>query len=1509
MNYLQTAIKQISRPFGAVLDRIQRRFRRSRAGSVMIMVVALLVLLALMGTAYVTTARLDRLGSAPLTFQATLDDTLTELLQTQVDALQQRIMADKEYQTGGSASLPPPVIPPANPPVLVVPPPGAPSPEALRYLASRTPQFFPIYYAFDYAPVSGTDGYLNQTIAGSGSTIATNPQNKLFIVGPTVPQLPVAHQVAWRSISRPPSGTRFDTPYTPYTLPPYPLKYPITQWSADDDVNFQHDYWMVPTNIVVQYPNRDPAIVSSEDLVGRTRVFPAFNRYRYERFGPNTSLYIDPKGPYLAADASGSGVADAGLIQINSTPLNGLTFYYAVRVVDNSSGLNINAHWSPTSDVGPSVATATVVDSNNFHPGAVDLDGLLQRGRGLQEMGPNPPIPPNPPNLPTVNPSVQKEWFNQFSDAPIQPLQPYQDAVAGPPPYAPVIGLPRTDFTFRTRAEALWSQYTSRLAFTGAYNNLRRFGLNTPIGTRAFGPEDQAALSYRGGTVFNPDLTRSHVEDTFFNSLNLPPPPPNLPFIPDSLYGSAMNFVDNSSDNFRFVSARDVHYWFDYNYNWEGIVDPNPAWANTLPPPFGTPGPNYGGIGNKLGFTAAASPPLSPAVGARFRTARPLIDAYGPIANRANITAADIVDLFAAMPWLKEKVGPPGPIPKFDWMEPFAGTAVPKVSLNTAQFPALFRGYFAAMIDNNALPAKSLVLPKEPFKVPNTAPGIVGPLSESKGTFRNSIRGNSGAGDSTQSNTWGVRFDKYNQLLLRSAIAAVNTIDIRDSDGMVGVNKVGDVTSKKIQLKTVTGEDVEVTVYGTEAHPFITEIFANTDTVTKEMVTMKNNPKGFVAIELFNPYPFDLDISKYKLAMLDRRSPGDGGTMTLNEIKTRLVGTVPAKGFLVLHNFGAGGANDANYIPGYVNGGLLPVGGAVKDLHYVFEDSLAVDGALKHGGELILMRPHHHLGIPATARDNSWNEANISDWVPVDSYDFTGLSVDTATNNVAVNWHYKRIADSLPASAWKCVYPGKYTLAATKSPITPRQEGTNFSTTWDPNAMETDPWTGVGDVKNAINLTQVKTQASYRNLFPGIQLNNFNWGTKPPLVGGNRFPFGGFSRVGEVMQVPFIGSYRIRKMTGNAPIPPASPMVELTPVTMDSMFVDDVDPTDDAVEQLGRFCPIRLPKVALGTSIDDLNPFGTYDRLLAPIPMTNQTVPLWKYRWTTKIFDEFTVIANPNDDYLPNTDPGVDPTDPTTPTQVRKYPGLIPPSPVPNSKAAAAAALTLGINNGNEDSAPIEGLININTAPWRVLAAMQMIPNSQGGNAIYPTSRTTFPNPQNLTYNEMLAKLIVYFRDVDDGMLHDDLGNPRPHPHGPFQSLAELNAVFDPASYNAGNGAYDFTFQNALGKLTGAATVDATWGNFASGSAPPTTTPPTVPNPNHMAQNDFELNYLMINRISNLVTTRSDTFTAYVMIQGWRNVNTETPELVVQKRAAFILDRSASNPSTPSFKTFSVETR
>ena len=47
-----------------------------------------------------------------------------------------------------------------------------------------------------------------------------------------------------------------------------------------------------------------------------------------------------------------------------------------------------------------------------------------------------------------------------------------------------------------------------------------------------------------------------------------------------------------------------------------------------------------------------------------------------------------------------------------------------------------------------------------------------------------------------------------------------------------------------------------------------------------------------------------------------------------------------------------------------------------------------------------------------------------------------------------------------------------------------------------------------------------------------------------------------------------------------------------------------------------------------------------------------------------------------------------------------------------------------------------------------------------------------------------------------------------------------------------------------------------------------------------------------MSRISNLITTRSDSFTAYICLQQWENAGTPEARLVSQRRYAVLLDRS-----------------
>src|SRR3954462_6973051 len=72
---------------GRAAKRIQRKFRLARPGSVLILCVALLVLLALIGTAMISTTRVDRYSSVQHTSNTQVDLLMEGMKQVAVSAI------------------------------------------------------------------------------------------------------------------------------------------------------------------------------------------------------------------------------------------------------------------------------------------------------------------------------------------------------------------------------------------------------------------------------------------------------------------------------------------------------------------------------------------------------------------------------------------------------------------------------------------------------------------------------------------------------------------------------------------------------------------------------------------------------------------------------------------------------------------------------------------------------------------------------------------------------------------------------------------------------------------------------------------------------------------------------------------------------------------------------------------------------------------------------------------------------------------------------------------------------------------------------------------------------------------------------------------------------------------------------------------------------------------------------------------------------------------------------
>lgn len=844
-----------------------------------------------------------------------------------------------------------------------------------------------------------------------------------------------------------------------------------------------------------------------------------------------------------------------------------------------------------------------------------------------------------------------------------------------------------------------------------------------------------------------------------------------------------------------------------------------------------SPRPSPNGVTDwfNLNFNYAAEAPTNPTM-----PIRALVTTRNPVSNL-------IGEKYASTGGL--------PAPEMELYKLTVDRIPHKTSINSAAFGELFRAFWCVFADPD---------PTVPGNVPVLANGATNTRM-----FRSAIR--------LSETSTGPVVAAADMMLIRSALAAVSAMDLRDADF--------DVSSEKITLSG-TGQAM---VFGTEPQPFITEVYATNSTDVDPSGSV-NNPKGYVAVELYNPYPFDISLENWCLATIDRRDT----TLSTNATKVfRPLGgtaplpitgvTIPAYSFLVLDNFDptntSADPNRAQYQPAPVTGGHL----FVPYLQEVMEDpSTSVPG-----GELVLLRPRRADGVLTAGRDfdETAGGINLADFVPVDSYDFTHLQtiLPGAPDPVTfTSWHYYRAVDPATQNnggGWKFVYPGEYYEAGNPTYpgdlLAPRWEGTvknsYVSGTSDPSIP------GLG-----LPAPTATNTLPYRNEFPGIQLANIDFGgPNKPIVGypfamgtpndnvltptdvkttGNEFPFGAFARNGDILQTAFIGGCKVFDTAS-----PVGSFAEINPVTVDSTLARDGDPTDDTWENIGRFCPVRGISIG-GGGVNDYEPNGTY----------NDTGPGYKYRYrfATRLFDYLTVQA-PHDDYLPNVVPG-------------SYPGTAG-EPVRNSNTLALNAAFPGLN---EDSAPVHGQININTANWKVMSMLPWLPAGDSY-TINPIAGTVLLNPDGIPDNIQVAQAIALYRD----------GNPGQNAPagGPFTSLFEIYRV--PAVQTLQGIIATAANPTEPGDLNG---DFSPWDGTVVGS-----------NFTDSVRDDFEENFLLLTRVSNLVTTRSDSFTVYLIVQGWRNVNNPTspPELVVQRRAAMVVDRSTVTPSNSETSTFSVPTQ
>ncbi|HEX2970913.1 MAG TPA: hypothetical protein VHP11_01195, partial [Tepidisphaeraceae bacterium] len=832
-----------------------RAYKRRRA-SVLVIVVAVLAMIALIGTAYISTARLDRYSAQNSVIAAEKESAREQYLAQAEKLVEDAIASDFDNLVTG--------------------------PRSVSWLADRLPQkMYP-------------------------ANIESRIPIWRFISGKLDPDIPNAD-------------------FEPPLVPPknYPALDQFLSYFGNGDSAGRLP--VRPNWITLNYPNDYPV----EKYRGKARTYPAVSFFNPGLADLNSTNPLSPTykvAPgqipnedkpflYLGADADGDGIADSVLCRLSTGPVQGVTYYYAVRIIDNASAININTARTRGDAEYDNTASNTEFDSidtnfglRTFFPSSIGLRELFHVHKNVTAVN-----KPDPGRALWAIDEYRFGYDRLATQSIAVPSTPapvnVEKHVPIPSTIADTINLSNvisfqtlnSDYRFATRGEALSMQLARRMDNPGyrATNRNDRF--------RAFDESNAAALAYRGGLArIDPqgtDIygTLSTFEETVFDSVRYPKNVNSM----DPVVRSAPNYVDDLSNTFKFFPANAVDDWFswlnfDADYTKSMTFMPNVAFTQ-----------DYTNVN-------------------RFRPVRPLLTAYNPITNLiplktnrfrwpnvnyVNQRMPDILYPGMAMtdpdlPVSSSSIKVGGfiqrtkngrnldfmymgrlPVPALndlgsnytanpfseDLMAPKSWERQPyvsgraKTSINTAGFPELWRAFFLTMCDP-LYPGRTdaAYTDRTPFETEYAASGYASEhsdpfwgmhLSSASSTndhdqnhlrmFRSSSRHPSAT----------YMLHRYQMMVLRSALAAVNAISLRDRVAS-GSNKVPtrDITLYKVTTSTnpnivptasLSGA-YEVSVFGMMPQPFITEVYANNDRQSYSGVGgTYQNPNGYVAIELY----------------------------------------------------------------------------------------------------------------------------------------------------------------------------------------------------------------------------------------------------------------------------------------------------------------------------------------------------------------------------------------------------------------------------------------------------------------------------------------------------------------------------------------------------------------------------------------------------------------------------------------------------------------------------------
>ncbi|MGA2582593.1 MAG: helix-hairpin-helix domain-containing protein [Tepidisphaeraceae bacterium] len=1568
----------------------QTRFSRARRGSVLILVIVLLLMLAILGAAYISTSRGERTSSSQLATNNQIDQHALNIAQAVMGTIIADI-ADFAGYTHGE--------PKGNP--------------AVNY-----PTFT---YTNTTTNVTTTYNAYRSTYVGQYQGLSATVSTPVYSAGDVV-SVGIAPLTYWMCIDPITANQNLVTPpsaTTGWVLagPPGITSGTSQYWLASRAPEIQGaalaPSWPNITQIftastgpisILGTPFESPdGIIPSAPAWSSAQalqnMMPGYKSLANGVLVPTLDIQGTATPTFIAADADGDGVADSLLFRIPGAAFDNLTWYAAVRIIDDNSAINVNTAMSSTQQFGNT--------GNYLGSPSPDYWGLFPSSAGLQEMfnttTGNDVVVPGTPPLETIAindyrtyGTLPSPWTTytyptfipQFSFSPLDDTS-YLAGATGP--------TARTDFNFISAGDVMAQQMARRLENPGLAWAIPVpvTPPNPPVNNQRFSIlpwSDSAALAYHFcllnqntfGQTYAPTLTENILSQSVYGAVDAGNGGKIGPYQYVSFDGTTKNGVadwynsyftttttgtpgtpnySQPSANGRAVAMGSIRQFlvtrnpvnnyttpvYDPAYPFYGPnSEPTPTLGEPLyttpmtpgstPDPFGQLMLPYGSHYNS---TAAAST-------SHYRGLWSATNTYvfNDIVLRNGYTYICIANTLSPSTQLPPPVVPPAVAPydpaalgtgtyagqlansQYWRLQPWTQHPV-KANVNTATFNELFRAYWSVMSGNPVrsttvqyttplgntvgapLSAFGDITPDlNPYDPAGTTMIPASTTGNPAHQFRSPLRDFSSSGN-VAPYTKVTRMDAGNVAILRAAIAAVNTLGLRDNTQNVISRTVG-ITASIWNSTTSTAvlQTVHARVYSNTPQPFITEVYAYGFNGTPTPATADPNyngtvnPHGYVAIELYNPYTMPLSLNNWQLGIITRDGTVTYPNLTITPVATLNV-QIPAQGYAILENFSATGTTDAAYRP--ANSGL-PGTGSLNQTASPPSTPQIVDVAIPQlyqvngGGELVILRPRRADGKFTTSTDplNAYAEAatsaGLADLVPVDSYDLTGMTIGSPSTV----FHYLRPkgTDFNFRATWPYYYSvgptgvprqgnGLATVSAPVTTTTPNPPLT-LAVSW---GIPTDSQNAAGypsfppiQIYNVFDATGGGTIFSH---FPNpVVYPALNTGAPtatvipaaPPIPAQPpyRFPFGGFARNGDILDVPFVGAYRIT--TPQQESAGSGQFVEMNALPMDCSFADDgYDATNANTvlhEHIGRFCPEAAEPGFTGTDY---------------------------YFWARRLLDYLTVENN-SDNYLPNTDPGFydpevsiapGPAGPGAgypPNYTTKYPPATPPTSATSFPGTNANPTQVYNSDGTlpyqsyalgypgyqipQDSNGVDGLININTAPAQVLNMLPLVPSTL--------------TQINAAKNWALAQAIVLYRDGDG-----TLANP---PHGPFASIVDLNQV--PG------------FQAAISSLAGPIATDGLL------CPPPTNLPldpPSVPQPRNILE-DYQSDFAEVTRISNLVTTHSDTFTVYIVVEGWANAyppqaagwmgppaNSPQPQLKVLHRYAFICDRSAISGAVGSF--------